>query len=734
LRERHGGTIGRAARVAGAAALVLRVAAPALADEWFEAYEKGLKALRQRQAVQAVEHFERAVKKQQEPGTNLLTYGTNRIERYHPYLRLAEAQLLAGKPEAAREALRRSEAFKKEPAEERSRLITAVETAIENAKKVVAATPAAVAPPTLASTVPPTPAPTTPPSLAPTAPPATLPVALPGALTPAPSPAPVPASEGTLELRTDPAGATVLVDGRLFGETPLEARLPAGDHRVTLRKDGSADQSFTIRIAAGPPTVVRRMLVATGVPAAAPATPAAPTAVATVAAAGSLEIHSEPAGASVYLDDEPVGVTDPATGRLVKTGLAPGAHRLRLSHTGREDVAQEVVVAATGTTSVRAALPAPSSSSSLPVAAAGGAGLLALGGLTFWALRRRAAGTHGETVALPAAGAPTPAPSTATPPRPRTGTVKLEPTPPSRRPTFVNPGTVPEPGAGDQIETRALSPGVAARDGGNWFGPYRLLEQLGKGGMASVVRAERDGEPCALKRPLSGFLDDPEFLERFLREAEIGRTLHHPNIIRIFERGDVDGVPYFTMELVEGETLQARIRRDGPLRPREAAKLVVQVAEALDYAHLKGVVHRDLKPSNIMILADGTVKVMDYGIARARRFEGLTVTGAFLGTPDYVAPETAEGKPTDARSDLYSLGIVFYEILTGKKPFVGETPFATLRKHCTEPPTPPSLLSPEVPKEAEAIILKLLCKNPDDRYPGAEELLIALRAYLNRAV
>lgn len=262
------------------------------------------------------------------------------------------------------------------------------------------------------------------------------------------------------------------------------------------------------------------------------------------------------------------------------------------------------------------------------------------------------------------------------------------------------------------------------------FGEYRLLDQLGKGGMASVFRAERRGEVVALKRPLPSLLEDPEFLERFLREAEIGRTLHHPNIIRIFERGDVDGVPYFTMELVEGETLQAHVRREGALPPRHAASVVSQVAEALDYAHLKGVVHRDLKPSNIMIADGGTVKVMDYGIARARRFEGLTVTGAFLGTPDYVAPETAEGRSTDARSDLYALGVIFYEILTGRRPFVGDTPFATLRKHCTEPPTPPSLILPGTPRALEAIILRLLRKDPGDRYPGAEELLIELREFL----
>ena len=134
-----------------------------------------------------------------------------------------------------------------------------------------------------------------------------------------------------------------------------------------------------------------------------------------------------------------------------------------------------------------------------------------------------------------------------------------------------------------------------------------------------------------------------------------------------------------------------------------------------------------------MILPDGTVKVMDYGIARARRFEGLTLTGAFLGTPDYVAPETAEGRGTDARSDLYSLGIVFYELLTGKRPFVADTPFATLRKHVSEAPTPPSVHMPDTPKELEAIVLKLMAKDPKDRHAGAEELLIELRTWLNHA-
>ena len=264
------------------------------------------------------------------------------------------------------------------------------------------------------------------------------------------------------------------------------------------------------------------------------------------------------------------------------------------------------------------------------------------------------------------------------------------------------------------------------------FGDYTLVALLGAGGMANVYEATRRGDPLALKRPRSTLLNDPEFVERFLREAELGRTLHHPNIVRIFEQGHVERVPYFTMELVKGETLQARIRRGGAVVPRSAAEIAGHVAEALDYAHLKGVVHRDLKPSNIMMVDRGRAKVMDYGIARAARFDGLTVTGSFMGTAEYASPETAEGRPADPRSDLYSLGVILFELLTGQKPFVADTPLAVLRKHCTAEPTPPRRLVPAIPRELEAIVLRLLSKDPARRHPSAEALLQDLRDYLTR--
>jgi hypothetical protein len=423
-------------------------------------------------------------------------------------------------------------------------------------------------------------------------------------------------------------------------------------------------------------------------------------------AAAVLEIVSQPPGASVYVDDELIGATDPEWGRLVRSGLTAGRHRVRLALAGFRDLTEDVDLASAGRSELRRRLlpaDAPAAGASRPLILFGGVALLLLG-LTAWALRRPPA------PAATAAAAPGP-----TPGRGRAFDHSA-PTPPRPTPTGLG------------------SPGVRrGADGLDYFGEYRMVEQLGRGGMASVYRVERGSEVYALKRPLAAFLEEPEFLERFLREAEIGRTLHHPNIVRILERGAVDGVPFFTMELVQGETLQALLQRNGALEPRPATQAVVQIAEALDYAHLKGVVHRDLKPSNVMILPDGALKVMDYGIARARRFEGLTVTGAFLGSPEYVAPETIEAKGSDPRSDLYSLGVIFYETLTGTRPFLADTPFAILQKHLTEIPRAPSASRPGVPAELDRIVLRLLNKAPDQRYAAAEELVLDLRDFLNRA-
>ena len=425
-----------------------------------------------------------------------------------------------------------------------------------------------------------------------------------------------------------------------------------------------------------------------------PASPRAPATTAPEAVGGTLEVISQPPGAATYIDDEPVGATDPQTGRLFKSDLPPGRHRVRVAHPGHEDAVRDVDVVRGGAVRFHATLtpvPAggPAAGPGLIVFALVAIGLVAV--FAWIALRRP------EAPSVPASTGP--------------GALAPRPTPSGQ----ANPGA-----RSDSL-------------GQEWFGDYRLLEMLGRGGMASVYKAERRGELSALKRPLAHLLDDPQFRERFLREAEIGRALNHPNVIRILERGDVGAVPYFTMELLPGQTLQAHIADRGAVAPRAAVAIVVQVAEALDFAHSKGVVHRDLKPSNVMVLPDGTAKVMDFGIARARRFEGMTATDAFLGTPDYVAPEMIDGRGTDARSDLYALGLILFELLTGRRTFTGESSFAILKKHSSEEPPAPSRLQTAVPPELDSIVLRLLRKNPEDRPASAEALVVALRDWLNRA-
>jgi hypothetical protein len=415
-------------------------------------------------------------------------------------------------------------------------------------------------------------------------------------------------------------------------------------------------------------------------------------------ATGTIEIVSAPPGARAYMDDELLGSTDPETGRLLKTGLPAGRHHVRVERAGYEDVVGDLDLRAgerasfyATLTPTRAAAPSGWRNELLAFALVTVALLAVIG----WITLRRSPDTLSHVFA------PTPRPMPATPPSA----------------TPVSP----------------VTPG-ARRDeqGQEWFGDFRLLGLLGRGGMASVHKAERRGEIMALKRPLASYLEDPEFIERFLREAEIGRTLNHPNIARILERGEIERVPYFTMELLEGETLQGAVRR-GPMEPRRAAQVVAQVAEALDFAHTKGVVHRDLKPSNIMLLRDGMAKVMDFGIARARRFEGLTATGAFLGTPEYLAPEAIDGTGSEARSDLYALGVVLFELLTGQRPFEADTPFAVLKMHCNQEPQAPSKRQRGVPAELDTIVLRLLRKRPEERPANAEELVVALRDWLNRA-
>src|SRR4051794_4344216 len=252
-------------------------------------------------------------------------------------------------------------------------------------------------------------------------------------------------------------------------------------------------------------------------------------------------------------------------------------------------------------------------------------------------------------------------------------------------------------------------------------GRYRVLKRLGAGGMAEVWCAEDEvlARRVALKLLGGRYAEDPEFRERFRREAQAAAGLTHPNIVGIFDRSEWNGTPYIAMELVDGRTLKELVTERGPLPPEIAVSLTVQILRALGHAHKRGIVHRDVKPQNVIIDGEGQAKVADFGIARAGNSE-MTQTGAMVGTVQYLSPEQAQGLPVDRRSDLYSAGIVLYELLTGRVPFDGEAPVATALKHVSERPVPPGQLRPGIPPALEAVVLHALEKDPALRFQTAE--------------
>ncbi len=264
-------------------------------------------------------------------------------------------------------------------------------------------------------------------------------------------------------------------------------------------------------------------------------------------------------------------------------------------------------------------------------------------------------------------------------------------------------------------------------------GRYELHRRLARGGMADVfvARDQLLGRPVAVKVLFPEFAADPKFVERFRREAQSAASLNHPNIVAIYDWGEEDGTYYIVMEYVEGQSLAQILRRDGRLSAEQVTRVALDVSAALGFAHDGDVVHRDVKPGNVLVSPKGEMKVADFGIATALTSNvdsNLTQTGAVMGTATYFSPEQAQGQKVDHRSDLYSLGVVMYEMLIGRPPFSGETPVAIAYKHVQEPVPPVSEQGVDIPAPLAAICMKLLAKDPANRYLNAA----ALRSDLDR--
>ncbi|NLA59378.1 MAG: Stk1 family PASTA domain-containing Ser/Thr kinase [Firmicutes bacterium] len=258
---------------------------------------------------------------------------------------------------------------------------------------------------------------------------------------------------------------------------------------------------------------------------------------------------------------------------------------------------------------------------------------------------------------------------------------------------------------------------------------YEIRDRIGEGGMAVVYRAKDRllHRWVAVKVLREQYASDEDFVERFRREAQAAASLSHPNVVNIYDVGEVGNTHYIVMEYVRGINLKELIRREGRLTPERSVDIAIQVSAALGHAHRNHLVHRDIKPHNILITHEGTVKVTDFGIARAMSTATLTQTGQVIGSVHYFSPEQARGGVTSEQSDIYSLGIVLYEMLTGRVPFTGETPIAVALQQLQDPVPSPREIEPSIPKSLDYVIRKALAKDPKDRFRSAEEFIRALQ-------
>jgi len=261
---------------------------------------------------------------------------------------------------------------------------------------------------------------------------------------------------------------------------------------------------------------------------------------------------------------------------------------------------------------------------------------------------------------------------------------------------------------------------------------YLIERLLGQGGMGAVYKATHLGttRAVAIKIIRPQLSSNEEFVERFRREASSAAGLQHPNVVAVYDRGEFDGTYYIAMEYLEGRSLKTIVQQEAPLDTDRAIDLTIQVLRAARFAHRRGIIHRDLKPHNVIVDADGRAKVTDFGIARAGASD-MTQTGSIMGTAQYLSPEQAQGHAVSAASDIYSIGIMLYELLTGRVPFEGESAVTVALKQVNERPTPPSVYNPAVTPELEEAVMRALEKDPARRYPDADAFIAALQAARN---